>query len=416
MAEPSGPAAAVIALTEFEAGEAALAPAALLALRARYARQIDIAPTEQAGVYRLMARGHVGRISLPGGAMLIIRPRVGVANLFYLLTGDPSLARFAPPPAGLAPNPEIFGFVMAMLIDRVERLLGAGLQQDYVAHEDDLPFVRGRIVLGAQLRRHGELKDRHVCAYTAFTVDTAENRIVAATLRLLPTLLIPAGERALARRARAVLARFAGVTALSRGDALALLPRIGFHRFNAAYAPVLSLCRLALRHLTLAEAPGPHPFASFLVDMPRLFESFVAARLRAGLRAHGLRVVAQRWDYLDEGRRVGIRPDVLVYPAHGADPLLVLDTKYERLGPHGDAALNSDIYQVSAYLDRYRLQRGALVFPRFEPGADADLKLLGAPRWLRLVTLDLAAPTVAALECECARLVEQVAALALAPA
>ena len=134
------------------------------------------------------------------------------------------------------------------------------------------------------------------------------------------------------------------------------------------------------------------------------------------MRAHGLRVVAQRWDYLDEGRRVGIRPDVLVYPAHGADPLLVLDTKYERLGPHGDAALNSDIYQVSAYLDRYRLQRGALVFPRFEPGADADLKLLGAPRWLRLVTLDLAAPTIAGLERECARLVDQVAALALTPA
>jgi 5-methylcytosine-specific restriction endonuclease McrBC regulatory subunit McrC len=54
-----------------------------------------------------------------------------------------------------------------------------------VPAKEDLPFVRGRIVLGEQLRRHADLKDRHVCAYAELTSDTAENRIILAALRLL---------------------------------------------------------------------------------------------------------------------------------------------------------------------------------------------------------------------------------------
>ena len=152
-----------------------------------------------------------------------------------------------------------------------------------------------------------DLKDRHVCAYADLTSDTAENRVVLAALRLLPALLRGKEAGSLVRRVRALLPRFAGVTVVSHTQALGLLRGVSFHRLNQTYAPVLGLCRLALQHLTLDAQPGPHPFASFLVDMPRLFESFITERLRFYLAQRGLRVVAQRYDYLDEGRRVGIR-------------------------------------------------------------------------------------------------------------
>lgn len=412
MANPTAIESGAILLQEFESRLVALTPAAYTMLRNRYGRQIDVAVTERPGVYRLAARQHVGRLSLPGGGLLIIRPKVGVTNLFYMLSSDAGLARFEQPPADLAPNPEIFSFVLALLVEQIERLLRQGLLQGYVPREDDLRMIRGRILLGAQLRRHGELKDRHVCTYLDFTPNTPENQVLAATLRALPTLLLPAGEQALARRARALVPRFAGITPLSRAAALALLPRITLHRLNAAYGPALHLCRLALNHLTLAEATGPHPFASFLVDMPRLFESFLTTRLRSALGAHGLRVVAQRRDYLDEARQVGIRPDMLVYPAGGTNPLLVLDAKYRRL--HGESDLSRDLYQVSAYLDRYQLQRGVLVYPQFEEAAQAELKLRGTSKRLHVATLNLAAPDLPQFEQHCAQLAEQMARLALA--
>jgi 5-methylcytosine-specific restriction enzyme subunit McrC len=402
-----------LVLQEFESRTVPLPPQAVTVLRSRYAQQIEVATTDRPGYYRVAARQHVGRLSLPGGGMLVIRPKVGVANLFYMLSAEAGLARFEQPPADLAPDPEIFSFVLALLVKQIERLLRQGLIQGYVPREEDLRVIRGRIVLSEQLRKHGDLKDRHVCAYAAFTPDIPENRVIAATLRYLPALLEPAGESTLARRTRALLAHFADISVVSRAEALRLLPRITIHRLNAGYAPVLSLCRLALHHLTLAEQAGAHPFASFLVDMPRLFESFITARLRTGLTAHGLHVVAQRRDYLDEARRVGIRPDVLVYPAGGAAPLLVLDAKYRRLAAGGESDLSRDLYQVSAYLDRYQLRRGVLVYPQFEEAAQTDLKLRGTPKHLHVATLNLAVPDLPQFEQQCGLLVEQVARLAL---
>src|SRR5438105_7399990 len=135
-----------IILQEFEACEVAVSVQTYALLRDRYAGKIEVGPTERGGVYRIAARDHVGRIGLPGGGMLVIRPKVSVTNLFYMLSGAAGLAHFYPPPTGLAPNTEIFSFILSLLVSQVESLLRAGLYRAYVASEADLPFVRGRIV------------------------------------------------------------------------------------------------------------------------------------------------------------------------------------------------------------------------------------------------------------------------------
>lgn len=404
-----------IVLREFGSTELPLPAEVYAALRTRYAKQIEVTPTDHQGVYRIKARDYVGRIGLPSGGILVIEPKVGVANLFYMLCADAGLAGFHPPPTGLMHNPDIFAFVLAALLHSIEKLLAGGLYRDYRQEEARLPFVRGRILLGDQLREGG-LHHRHTCRYANLTADTPENRIVAATLRYIPALLAgdnEGGEKELAKRARTLSRRFDGIGVISRGGAISLLPTINIHRLNALYSPVLALCRLALHHLTLDERPGPHPFASFLVNMPRLFESFLTARLRVLMPAYGLRVVAQKHDYLDEERRVGIRPDVLVYAKSGRAPLLVLDAKYRHPDyPESNLDLNRDLYQVSAYLDRYGLSQGVLVYPQFESGMGSHVKLRGTPKRVHIATLNLAAPTPAQLDESCAALVSYVARLA----
>lgn len=404
-------------LREFESCEVELPPEIYKVLRTRYAGRIDLAPTERPGVYRLSARDYVGRIGLPGdglpgGLMLTIQPKVGVACLFYMLCTDAGLAEMHPPPANLAHTPDIFVFVVSALAGGIERLLSQGLYRTAVPHESDLPFVRGRIMLSNQLRRYGELSHRHVCAYVDATIDTSENRVVAATLRHLSVLLHRQRDVQLLKRIRGLLSRFEDVAIISRGAAAVLLRSISAHRLNASYAPVLALCRLILHNLTLDERSGLHPFASFLVEMPRLFERFVAVKLRQALPQYGLRVVAQRHDYLDEEHQIGIRPDVLVYARSSGSPLLVLDTKYRRLDdPDGD--INRDLYQVSAYLDRYGLRQGVLVYPQLDRAEHTRLTLRGTPKHLHVTTLNLDAATPAELEQACANLAEQVAQLAL---
>src|SRR5437868_9825010 len=134
------PQPSVLTIGEFEECEAALSAEAYGVLRRRYAKRIDVSVTERPGVYRIAARDYVGRIGLPGGAMLAIRPKVGVANLFYMLAASAGPVHFYPPPTGLTPSPEIFSFIMAMLLDRVEGLFRQGLYREFVPREEDLPL------------------------------------------------------------------------------------------------------------------------------------------------------------------------------------------------------------------------------------------------------------------------------------
>jgi 5-methylcytosine-specific restriction enzyme subunit McrC len=409
---PGNARARIISLAEFEPAEAELPWDAYRALRDRYGKYVAVAPSEQAGRYVVTARDHVGRVGLPGGVVVSIRPKAPVANLFYMLCSGPGAAHFRPPPMGMAPSSDVYQFVLAALLGAVERLVSAGLYRDYRPRHDRLPYVRGRIEIAPQIREAG-LHHRHACLYADLTADTPENRVLAAALRYVPTLLDGGVEAVLSRRARALLAYFGAVRPVSRAGALELVRGINIHRLNAEYGPALALARLALNRLSLDERPGPHPFASFMVDMPRLFESFLTERLRALLPRHGLRVVAQRHDYLDEDRTVGIRPDVLVYAHRGALPVLVLDAKYRRAGGPDEEGLNRDLYQVSAYLDRYGLRHGVLVYPRFGDETPSRLRLRGTPKSLHIATLDLASPTTGELEWECEALAGQVAALAL---
>jgi 5-methylcytosine-specific restriction enzyme subunit McrC len=388
------------------------------ALRVRYAGRIDVVTSDRAGLYRLAARDYVGRIGLPGGGLLVVRPKLAVANLFYMLCTDAGLAEIKPPPTGLesdADNDDIAGFVVAALLNATERLLAQGLLRGYVSRQESTAPVRGRIVIGEQVHRYGELKHRHVCAFSELDADTPENRVLLAALRHVPRLLHAGrdGDAPLIRQARSQIARFQGVPIVRRDEATALLRTTALHRLNAAYGPVLLLCRLVLQHLTFEEQPGPYPFASFLVNMPRLFESFLTARLRALLPPHGMRGIAQRHDYLDEERTVGIRPDLLVVPTGGREPLAVVDFKYRDLDEPG-ATTNTDLYQLSAYMDRYNLSAGMLVYPRFESLPSTRLKLRGTPKQLHLASIDLAVPHPGGLESECEALALKLAQISAA--
>lgn len=401
----------IIVLPEFGSCEIELSPGERAQFRSRFAGRLDLTPTERAGVYRITARDYIGRVALAHGRVLVIEPKVEVANLFYMLCGAINTVRFYSPPVALAAQSDLFALILQAILAETERLLTRGLQRDYARREESLGLIRGGIALSAQISRYGALKDRHICRFVELTHDTAENKVVATTLRFAASLLASNTEGGMMKTLREVLARFEGVAQVGREAALGNLRHIRKHRLNMAYWPLLGLCGLFLRGLSLSEESGPRSFPSFLVNMSHLFESFLTTRLRAVLPRLGLRVVAQRHDYLDLTRQVGIRPDVLVCDAVSGNPLLVLDAKY-KLPNSGHDDLNRDIYQVSAYMDRYGLRRGVLVYPRWEGSHPARLRLRNTPKELYVATVNLAAPGAPGLDLEYSALAAEVAGLA----
>jgi 5-methylcytosine-specific restriction enzyme subunit McrC len=109
----------------------------------------------------------------------------------------------------------------------------------------------------------------------------------------------------------------------------------------------------------LEPAEGEEPFFSFLIDMNRLFERYIAQLLARDLPMVGLEVDLQPRLPLDQAGQVPIRPDIVIRQA--GRPILVVDTKYKRLA-EGQVE-QPDLFQVLAYCRALLIDQAMLIYP-----------------------------------------------------
>lgn len=345
-----------ITLREHKARDVTLFDDEVALLRREFAGRVDVVPTSSAGVYTLQSRQYVGFVVLPTSRVIGIRPKVQIDVLFAMLAKAHHLADFGPEPSAHTSVADLFEFVVGFFVSMVEELVARGILRGFEPHKDDLLALRGKLLVAETIRRRPVVRDRHWCAFTEFTADVPENRV----LKLTCDTLLPFPYRRipdLSCRLRRLLRILADVTL--DPDAVGTFDRLVYHRLNEHYRPALALARLLLSCLSPGGARGPHQFLAFLVDMNSLFERYVTAVLQEAAVEHGdLSVIAQDVHSLDLDRQVVVRPDVVVY--RGDVPGLALDVKYKL-----DEA-SMDIYQAMAYCHALGLQQAVLVYPASE--------------------------------------------------
>src|SRR5262249_40106383 len=122
-------------------------------------------------------------------------------------------------------------------------------------------------------------------------------------------------------------------------------------------------------------------FLPFIVDMPRLFESFFSAWMKLQLPRE-FRVRAQYAAKLDAGGNLQFRIDNVLSDRRTNRVLAVLDTKYK--GSHEPD--EADIQQIVAYAVRMGVTEGVLVYPST---ATVERALQVGPVWVRTKCFDL---------------------------
>ena len=321
-----------------------LAPADVDFLLDAHRGHLRITPTRQRHHYRLVAAGRVGVVVTPG-CRLVVRPKVPLASLFFMLDPD------APLPADAdAVTPEAGGEVLDFLAGRLARRMAeraaAGLHRGYAEHAACGPFLQGRLDLAAQLRE--PRKDRLHSRPDDLTADVPPNRLPrAAAEAALNSPLVGDAARSALRRA---LADFAGV----RAD-----PVVLGESYPEGYGPLLDLARLVLDGLRPGEASGPTPAPAFLLDTERVFERYVASGVRDALgddvRVQPRVAVARAAGLPD----VVLRPDLLI--ERDGRAVCVADTKWKRPGRSGPEP--ADLHQALAYATALAADRVVLVYP-----------------------------------------------------
>jgi 5-methylcytosine-specific restriction enzyme subunit McrC len=260
----------------------------------------------------------------------------------------------------------LFEVFVSMFLDEAADLVRRGIRSAYVAVESEEKYVRGKIDFSREARKGAGRAHMTNLVHDELLPDRPENRLVKATLLYLRRNSRDNGN---VRRVIQLLPAFEGVGRCANIDAD--LTRCIDDRSTRAYGMLIAWCRVFLRGESFTMFKGESVATALLFPMERVFEDYVGRLLKRRALHDPLveRVELQATgQWLFEGRRVSLRPDILCGCANGR--CVVLDTKWKRVFGPRDLSV-ADMHQMYAYGQRYRaedegMQHVVLLYPWHE--------------------------------------------------
>lgn len=383
-----------LSLTEYQPAALPLSEADAAWLANLQPRRFEVFPVAGGDLWQVACGSTVGVVELPSGMVLRCQPKAPVRNVFFMLA---TAYRFGSPFSDQALAfervDELFDFLVEHLANLIDARLARGLYRAYIDREENLPAVRGRIMVAEDLRQNAILRHRTMCQFTEFTWDIPENRVIRQTVFAVSRLVRrPDLQRRLAALDRALGEIDPAPLPLSAFDTF------HYHRLNEDYRPIHRLCRLLLDGASVSEDAGRIGFRAFLLDMNRLYEQFLTVALDEELRGDS-RMIAQRPAYLDTDGSVRIEPDMTILRDGRA--VVIADAKYKlRTGPEH---AHADLYQMLAYCTAEQVRQGVLIYPRWEGAGESVVQVRNSPVEIAHVAIDLGG-SIAAVRTEVGRL------------
>lgn len=271
-----------------------------------------------------------------------------------------------------------------------------GMPRRYVAHEDDLVALRGRIDVTRQFTTLAANPSRLACRFDALSPDIALNRIMKAAISRLMRITRSGDNQRRLRELAFVYAEIADapVSALN-------WDQVVLDRTNARWRELLNLAKLLLGERFQTTSAGESNGFSLLFEMNTLFEEYVARMVQRACSGGDLRVVSQGGRiYCLETENGGLfqtKPDILI--KDGSKVAQVIDTKWKRIASRIDdrkqGVSQADIYQMMAYGRLYDCPRLTLLYPHHiglpgDGGLQASHRVTGSDHWLETATIDVA--------------------------
>lgn len=277
-----------------------------------------------------------------------------------------------------------------------------GLPLSYLAQEEDLSALRGRLDVRRQFTILAVRSDRLACRYDTLLADTALLRIMKACV---VSLRSHARATATIRRLDELRLILADVSDVSPSNLSWMQVRID--RTNHRWGTLYGLARLFLKRewqATHHDSQAQHGI-TLLFPMNDLFEAYIAALAKKAVRGTGLEAEPQSGGLFclveesEEGKqRFRTRPDLLI--KRGSDTVMIIDTKWKCIGRNSNDAKRgvsqADVYQAMAYARLYRCPEVMLLYPHHTRlGAstlNASYRILGREGRLRVTSIDLTPP------------------------
>ena len=334
-------------------------------------------PAQLSGQRAIQVTSYVGVIRAPCGFQIEVLPKTGKntspgearALLIKMLKCLIGFRHIKTANADLVVErmPLLEVFIQQFLL-AVGSLVKRGLRSDYVARQDNLFALRGRLLVARQVSKNLVRRDRFFTEHDEFSQDRAENRLIHTALRHVLTLCRSHESQRVARELSFVFSDVPLSVDIAQD-----IQRIRLDRGMGYYESALDWAKLILQGLSPIAGMGSHHAPSLLFPMEALFEAYVEKHLASQLRADFVlkaQVSSQHLAVHDAQHWFRLKPDLLVKQKQTTR--LVLDTKWKLLdetkknGREKYLLSEADFYQLYAYGHHYLNGTGdiVLIYPK----------------------------------------------------
>ena len=237
----------------------------------------------------------------------------------------------------------------------------------YVDQSSNLRVLRGKLTLDRHLQLNRLRKDRLFCEYDELEEDNEYNQYIKCALQVAHSK----AKSIQAKRATTeLLYRFGTVS----DRTVVECRKMSFppSRHTGRFDYVFRQCDWFLRGLGQDVTAGDQKSLSLMFDMNKLFEDFVAAKLRKIAKRNGYCIQTQelkeRLAYeVGGGAKFSLVPDMVLLDSQNR-VIGILDTKWKVLRVSGRkknyGISSADLYQMVVYGMRYQCNRLMLLYPK----------------------------------------------------
>jgi 5-methylcytosine-specific restriction enzyme subunit McrC len=271
--------------------------------------------------------------------------------------------------AGLA-NIELFKsplteWVMTQFLLSLDHLIKRGIRFDYQSVEEEQRFLRGQLDVAKQMRQPVGRQHFFQLRHDIFSPNRPENRLLKTALDKVCRHAKEPNNWRLAHELAGLLSEVPCSKDTSADFRLWRKDRLMAH-----YQPVKPWCELVLGEHMPTAVKGIWHGISLLFPMEKLFEKYVAAKIKASLKTDlylNAQVASQTLCQHKEKGFFTLKPDMLL-KGENKQRLAILDTKWKLLDKLATnyGLSQSDFYQLFAYGHKYLDGNGVLmlIYPK----------------------------------------------------
>ena len=333
----------------------------------------------------IQARNYVGVLQTKSGLTIEILPKIANKNdtdkskaIFIKMLK--TLKNFPFKSSNLASlktqNLPLLEIFISMFLCELEALVKKGIKSDYVALEENLNFLKGKLNINEQIKRNSIHKERFYVGYSEFLSDIKINRIIKTTLKFLYKKSNSSKNQ---QKIRELLFIFDEVSECE--DYKNFFAKLVINRQVKHYEQTLLWCKIFLLGNTFTPHKGDDLGFALLFDMNALFESYVGNFIKKSFP--GTILQHSEKHLVEEPKSFKLRPDIFLKGK------FIADTKWKIISSR-DGISQADLYQLYAYGKKHECSNLYLIYPKIE-GIKQEFMKFGYDdeMWLEILYFNL---------------------------